>query len=632
MPDTSPTSDPTAEFDAFYKAARDRLLLQTYALTGDLGAARSAVRDAYVVAWHHWRKTSRLDDPESVVRPHAWRHAQRRATVRPWHKEKGLDDDNRATLEALAALTGPQRRALLLTQLAAVSMEDMARELGLPADDAHRELQTAAARFATQKNIPTASIPRAFTALATATTAVAWPRVTIIRRAGAARRRMHTVVGAGAVVAALVASGAAVTDATGVHPTLDREEVAAGPSGNQAAPGPEVVLPDTSLIPAEFVQQTLIGDWQQGRTHDNSIGNGVNLPCQPADADSRYADQKGSAAWVRVFRNGPAGEASRQLTEVVEASRTPERARKTYHRLRGWIADCFTPGVRLVSTAIDPALGDASSVFVLTSEYPELTTYVVGVARTGLFSSAVALKTDVDPVAADRPGVVQLLGEAVNRLCNLPDGGRCAGKTDGLEEVAPFAAGQIPAMLAPVDLPFVGEPAQPWMGTPPREITNTRTDMDVLGCVHPTLSDGYRGDKFRTDLVRTFVKVDSDLPPEFGLTQAVGSLPKKSAGALLEAFRAAIDDCPDRDASAGTDVRVLRADDDGDESFTAWHLSTRLPNERTVEYSVAFLRSGSAVSQLVFVSAPGARMTDDQFVAITKRALQRLPQLPPYPG
>ena len=201
MRDTARPPNPTAEFDAFYKAARDQLLLQTYALTGDLGAARSAVRDAYVVAWHHWRKISRLDDPQSSVRPHAWRHAQRRATVRPWHKEKGLDDDNLATLEALAALPGQQRRALLLTQLAAVSMEDMAREVGLPSDDAQRELQTAAAQFATQKNIPASSIPMAFAALAAATADVTWPRVTIIRRAGAARRRLHTVVGAGVVVA-----------------------------------------------------------------------------------------------------------------------------------------------------------------------------------------------------------------------------------------------------------------------------------------------------------------------------------------------------------------------------------------------------------------------------------------------
>ena len=79
------------EFDAFYKDARSRLLLQTYALTGDLPAARSAVRDSFIVAWHHWRKVSRQDDPEVWVRPYAWTHAQRRHTARIWHRDKSLD-------------------------------------------------------------------------------------------------------------------------------------------------------------------------------------------------------------------------------------------------------------------------------------------------------------------------------------------------------------------------------------------------------------------------------------------------------------------------------------------------------------------------------------------------------------
>src|SRR5690606_1039230 len=46
----------TASFDAFYKESRDRLVVQTLALTGDLAVARSAVREAFVVTWHHWRK------------------------------------------------------------------------------------------------------------------------------------------------------------------------------------------------------------------------------------------------------------------------------------------------------------------------------------------------------------------------------------------------------------------------------------------------------------------------------------------------------------------------------------------------------------------------------------------------
>src|SRR6478735_3638857 len=86
------------QFDAFYKDARERLLVQTFALTGDLSAARSAVRDSFVAAWHHWRKVSRLEDPESWVRPHAWAHAQRRHTTRIWHRDKSLDAGSRATL------------------------------------------------------------------------------------------------------------------------------------------------------------------------------------------------------------------------------------------------------------------------------------------------------------------------------------------------------------------------------------------------------------------------------------------------------------------------------------------------------------------------------------------------------
>ena len=52
-----------------------------------------------------------------------------------------------------------------------------------------------------------------------------WPRPTIIRRAGAARRRTHTVIGVGATVAALVVTGTLVTDAAGVRPTLSRERM-----------------------------------------------------------------------------------------------------------------------------------------------------------------------------------------------------------------------------------------------------------------------------------------------------------------------------------------------------------------------------------------------------------------------
>ena len=56
-------------FDAYYVETRTRLLHEAYALTGDAPAARAAVRDAFVVAWHHWRKVAMLEDRDAYVRP-----------------------------------------------------------------------------------------------------------------------------------------------------------------------------------------------------------------------------------------------------------------------------------------------------------------------------------------------------------------------------------------------------------------------------------------------------------------------------------------------------------------------------------------------------------------------------------
>lgn len=625
MSASRPRADLVAEFDAFYKDARDRLLLQTFALTGDLGASRSAVRDAFVVAWHHWRKVSRLGDPEMTVRPQAWRNALRRATARPWHKEKALDPELRRTLEALAALSVSQRKALLLTQLAHVSMAEMAREVGVPAEQAEQDLQNATSQFAIQREITSTAIPLAFAELAEATGGVTWPRVTIIRRAGAARRRAHTLVGAVAVVAALVGTGVLVTDAAGVRPTLDRAPTPSATAGPVTG-GPEVTLPDTSLLPTEAVRQGLFGaGWSEVRTTDNSTGNGMALPCQK----QRYADPAGDAAWVRVFRNGPREESTRTLTQTAEASTSTTDAHATFLRVRRWVAGCTTPGIQLVSTATAEGLGDESAVFVLRSTAPEAT-YVVAMARTGLFTTALALDTDVPPERADREGVADLLGTAVDRLCALPDGGGCAAPAAELTDVAPFPAGSVPALLSPVDLPVVGDPADPWVGTRPQEITGNRTDLSVLGCSTVTFGEEYREQRFRTRLARTFVKPSSDLPAEFGLTQAVGSLPADAAGAFVAQFRAEITRCPELDAGAGTDVRLLRRLDDGDRAFSAWHLSTELSDEQRVEYDVAIVRDGTALTELVFISTPDARMAEADFVALVERALARLPEQAPY--
>ena len=53
-------------FDAYYVETRTRLLHEAYALTGDAPASRAAVRDAFVVAWHRWRKVGQLEDRDGT--------------------------------------------------------------------------------------------------------------------------------------------------------------------------------------------------------------------------------------------------------------------------------------------------------------------------------------------------------------------------------------------------------------------------------------------------------------------------------------------------------------------------------------------------------------------------------------
>ncbi|KRB78143.1 hypothetical protein ASE01_08290 [Nocardioides sp. Root190] len=623
------TSDLTASFDEFYKDARDRLLLQTFALTGDLAVARSAVREAYVVSWHHWRKTARLDDPEMSVRPQAWRKALRRSNARPWHRRKDLDAQSRSILDALAALTVNQRRALLLTQLAAVTMAEMAHEIGLPLEAAERELQLGAAQFAMQLEIPTSAIPLSLNSLAEITRAVTWPRVTIIRRAGSARRRAHTVLGSATAVVALVAAGAVAMDASGARPTLDREGVPAASA--PASSGPAVnTLPDTALISLEGLTDTLGGRaWAQIGTSDNSSGNGRVLPCQP----DRYADPSGTAAWVRVFRAG-SGTSARATTQFAEASATEQRAIRTFRRTLTWFTSCPAPAddpsavprIQLVSTATVPGVGDEANLVVLRSR-ADRTLHVIGVARTGQFTTTLSLASRTAVTRADRAGVARLLAASVARLCVLADGGGCAPARPKVADRASYPVGKVPWMLSELDLPPLSKDQGPWVGTPATKLTESRIDSGAVGCDTARLFGKFGGQAIQANQFRTFVLSAAKLPPEVGLTQTVGSLPTGTARAFVRRFRDQMADCPDLDASAGTEVDELVSGGDAKSALSAWHLVTALPGDRTVEYDVAVVRRGTSVSLLVYVAAPRARIADADFVALARRSLDRLARM-----
>ncbi len=615
-------------FDAFYQDARDRLLLQTYALTGDLTASRTAVRSSFVVAWHHWRKIGQMDDPEAWVRPHAWAHAQRRHTARLWHRDKGLDPGVTRTLDALGRLTLTQRRLVLLTHLTRLSLDEVAREVGLTRAGTERELQVATTQLALHRDVPTTTIRSLFEPMRTHVAPVRWPRAPILRRAGASRRRTHTTVGAVAAVAALGLTGALVTDAAGVRPTLDRVAAplpgggsAAGvPSGTSAPAAPPATLPQGAMLRRSEVAGLVEGRrWRTTGTTANTSGDGLVLPCQ----QERYADPRGKAALVRTFDTSPRRrQPAVSATQVAEVSSSTRRAVRAFDTTAGWYAGCTDRRVQLLSTQRVDRVGDEAVQLVLRAWDAPVTTMVVGVARTGHVTTT-TLASVAGPTPPGAAAAARVLSSAVSRLCGLPDAGGCPGRGHAgaprRTPVAPLPAGDVPAMLSAVDLPPVPGVDRPWVGTEPRRPFR---NVAATSCDRADFSG-----PVTHGATRSFVVPRARLAAQFGLTETVGSLPAARAAAFVDTVRARMAACPDREL--GTKVASVRQVATARRDVGVWRVTSELTDATTISFLMGIVRDGTSLAQVGFVPDRDAGISTAAFAGVVQRALERVGTLPP---
>jgi RNA polymerase sigma-70 factor (ECF subfamily) len=133
-------------FDEFYLGTRATLLGQLTAMTADAEVAKEVLQDAYAQAWQRWSRVSRLDDPAGWVRAVAWRRSvstfRRRVVAdrflrtvgraqaeasRRFPVEEVLD-----VQEALRLLPDAHRRTLVLHDLCGLTMDQVAKETGVP--------------------------------------------------------------------------------------------------------------------------------------------------------------------------------------------------------------------------------------------------------------------------------------------------------------------------------------------------------------------------------------------------------------------------------------------------------------------------------------------------------------------
>jgi RNA polymerase sigma-70 factor (ECF subfamily) len=147
------------DFDDFYATNYGRLVVQLYAVTGNLPDAEDAVQEAFARASAHWGRIRAYELPEAWVRRVALnvaftglRRARRVMEVltRADPPAPPLPGATLELVEALGRLALPFRQVLVLHYLADLPVERVAGELGIAVGTAKSRLARARDALASQ--------------------------------------------------------------------------------------------------------------------------------------------------------------------------------------------------------------------------------------------------------------------------------------------------------------------------------------------------------------------------------------------------------------------------------------------------------------------------------------------------
>ena len=593
---------PTAEeFDEFYVSTRRDLILQTFALTGDLAASRTAVRDSYVAARHHWDKVGKTEDPLGWVRPRAWARAQRRHTISPWHRERHIDAGQTATLEALHQLKDAQRRTLVLLQLTDLPLEQVAREIGLPVPriqehrDAATEIVTAALDCEPE------DIAARLAGLGAAVDTVKLPRPTIVRRNGLRRRRNFAIAGSVVIAALTVSAGGFVA--------------VGSPQDPVARSRSKSLIKQTR---ASLLTEAQVGSLAPGQTwakpatsqNDDQNSSGLVTSCQ----QERYADKAGDGALVRSFTT--AAGAKRKLVESVEISRSTVEAEAAYTTTRNWYAGCRAARIQLVSSYEIDQLGNQAQVLLLQGPRSTDPSYAVGLARTGKLTISMVLevtaKTQV-PIGT----VTATLATAVRNLCASQAAGECVGQVISTRSRPPVS-GDVSGMLATVDLPPIADVDAMWNGTPAvpaaPNIAATpcdKADFAKSGAVNP--------------VSRSFLLSNDNAPKVFGVTETIGRFAStKAATKFVDQVTAKMRSCEKRVLSSTIKSQDIRKGTSKDPGYAVWRLVNQTQNREEVAYWMGITQVGAYVSQVTMTPVKKYDVSSKAFTTLVQRSRDRL--------
>jgi hypothetical protein len=295
-----------------------------------------------------------------------------------------------------------------------------------------------------------------------------------------------------------------------------------------------------------------------------------------------------------------------------------DQSMDTYATVRAWFTRCAVPRAQLLRTDALRNVGEEATLFTLRTWSGSGSDLNLAVARSGNLTFATTVTSTAGAVDVD--AAASLLSAAVNRACGTDAAGRCAGqpRTKG---VPPLPVGKPAGLLSVVDLPPVTDARGPWVGTDPAPPDGnpaaTRCD-----------STTFTGRAVRAPTSRTFLFPRVRRAEQFGLAQVLARTPPANAQSLVDDVRREIRACAED--GFGTQVTRLWERNTGNSSASAWLVEVEVSQSRSIPFMMAIMREGNVVSQVGFTPAGSMTMSRDDFVGVTKRALERLSDTPRY--
>lgn len=614
---TAPRATSTDGFDAFYRRTRTRLLVQTWALTGDRPAAVKAVRDAYVTCAQHWVKVRLLDDThadtggserEDWLRPIAWGRAQGRHTVPHFHRAAQIDEEAAATLAAVASLSSLHRRVLLLSHLSTANLAQLAREVGLSTRRAERELHEAIARFAAHREVAPSEVQAAFEPLFADAVRQPWPDSSSLLRIGASRRVVHLAAGAVAVVAVCVGAGVAVSWNGHINADLSQKH------WSSVTPGTTVQVSANSLLPISDLSK--LGDVS------GAVGDGAQPKLPPAAAKSSAAHVlaclggAGSTtdSHVATWRTVGTSASSGWVTEAVRSSSDVNQASADYNALLTWYDGCPSVRLQLQETYVVKGVGDQAAIAQLHNFDGTGRTVLVGVAQTGSLTTIVGTSQHV---STSPTTVARGLAALTERLCHAPGAGtkNCVAKPVVTPGTLPRLSSH-PGLLGTVDLPAVADINLPWAAPP---ATAANRNLAATPCDHTSFSAA------RSSVTRVFLIPEAkQLAPTFGITETIGTFSSQgAASAFQDAIKGKLDSCQKNDLGSHVSLIPVPGLPSTVDAF-AWQIQFQTSANNSVTYDMAAISAGLSAAQLSFVPDGSHTISDQDFAALVVRAAARL--------